>query len=400
VDPAHLDGRAALRWLAAAHDGSDPRGELTDGEGFDDVVISPELEPEHPVDLLAPCREHDDGYVRELADLPSQVPPIAIGKHHIEEDEVWYLAVACFAGDRQRRRHLRGEPLALEALGQRLGDGLLVLNHQDPGLHEADGTAGFERLWAYRVILSSAAMSRGPVDAMRDDYEMRDKDAAEFGAIVDSLVGHRCERTLATNTIKLHFNTEESPGDGQYIWIDPPWFLYEGEREVTTSTDYDDRHFLAWSELFQPLNSTLLEAWQEDDSGGSVFVFRTDTVLSCRTSLSQGSRIPGTSTGMQPRRPLPRPKQTKEQTTLIHSLVAAYRKRKEAARAWEQGNPGPHDTQAYRAEILPSLAGATLPQMILATGLTSGYCWKIRRGERIPHPMYWGALRGVIKGRS
>jgi len=53
---------------------------------------------------------------------------------------------------------------------------------------------------------------------------------------------------------------------------------------------------------------------------------------------------------------------------------------------------GPHDTQAYRAEI-PSLAGATLPQMIRATGLTSGYCWKIRRGERIPHPMYWGALQ-------
>jgi hypothetical protein len=78
--------------------------------------------------------------------------------------------------------------------------------------------------------------------------------------------------------------------------------------------------------------------------------------------------------------------------------VAAYRKRKEAARAWEQDNPGPHDTQAYRAEILPSLAGATLPQMMRATGLTSGYCWKIRRGERIPHPMYWGALRGVIKG--
>jgi hypothetical protein len=115
-------------------------------------------------------------------------------------------------------------------------------------------------------------MSRGEVDAMRDDYEMRDKDAAEFGAIVDRLVGLHCERTLATNTIKLHFNTE-GPRGGQYIWIDPPWVLYEGDREVTTSTDYDDSHFLAWSELFQPLNSTLLEAWHEDDSGGSVFVF-------------------------------------------------------------------------------------------------------------------------------
>jgi hypothetical protein len=46
---------------------------------------------------------------------------------------------------------------------------------------------------------------------MRDDEEMRDEDGAEFGAIVDSLVGARCEGTLATNTIKLRFNTEEDP---------------------------------------------------------------------------------------------------------------------------------------------------------------------------------------------
>jgi len=72
--------------------------------------------------------------------------------------------------------------------------------------------------------------------------------------------------------------------------------------------------------------------------------------------------------------------------------VAAYRKRKEAARAWERENPGPHHPDAYRLEILPRLAMATLPQTMRATGLTSGYCWRIRRGERIPHPMYWGAL--------
>jgi hypothetical protein len=44
----------------------------------------------------------------------------------------------------------------LEALGQGFGDCLLVLNHQDPGLHEADGTAGFARLWTSRSPTASA----------------------------------------------------------------------------------------------------------------------------------------------------------------------------------------------------------------------------------------------------
>lgn len=76
--------------------------------------------------------------------------------------------------------------------------------------------------------------------------------------------------------------------------------------------------------------------------------------------------------------------------------VAAYKSRKDAARTWTKENPGPHDHAVYRAKILPLLARVTLPQMMRATGLTSGYCWKIRRGERIPHPMYWDALRRLV----
>jgi hypothetical protein len=83
------------------------------------------------------------------------------------------------------------------------------------------------------------------------------------------------------------------------------------------------------------------------------------------------------------------PAQTEEAKT---KRVAAYKSRKEGARAWLANNPGPHDPAVYRSEILPGLGSVTLPQMMRATGLSSGYCWKIRRGERIPHPMYWGPL--------
>jgi hypothetical protein len=101
-----------------------------------------------------------------------------------------------------------------------------------------------------------------------------DADAAEYGTIVDSLVGCSCERTLATNSIKLRF-----PGEGQrdraYIWIDPPWALVVGEEEVATSARYDDAHFQEWSALFQPLDSTVLESWRADERRGTVFTFKT-----------------------------------------------------------------------------------------------------------------------------
>ncbi len=77
--------------------------------------------------------------------------------------------------------------------------------------------------------------------------------------------------------------------------------------------------------------------------------------------------------------------------------IATNAQRRREAVIWEQVNPGPHDPEAFRSQILPRLQHATLPQMMKATGLTSGYCWKIRRGERVPHPMHWSALRSLGK---
>ena len=71
--------------------------------------------------------------------------------------------------------------------------------------------------------------------------------------------------------------------------------------------------------------------------------------------------------------------------------------RRRAALAWEQGNPGPYDYGAFETQTLRRLQAVTLPQMMKATGLTSGYCWRIRRGDRTPHPMYWEALRNLVQ---
>jgi len=79
----------------------------------------------------------------------------------------------------------------------------------------------------------------------------------------------------------------------------------------------------------------------------------------------------------------------------VAKRVATNAERRESALAWEGQNPGPHDPELFRREIAPSLQNLTLPQMMRATGLSSAYCWRIRRGDRVPHPMYWSALRSV-----
>ncbi len=81
----------------------------------------------------------------------------------------------------------------------------------------------------------------------------------------------------------------------------------------------------------------------------------------------------------------------------IAKRVATNAIRRDAALTWERENPGRHDPQMFRVEILPGLSAATLPQMMRATGLSSAYCWRIRRGERVPHPMYWGRLRELAE---
>jgi hypothetical protein len=90
---------------------------------------------------------------------------------------------------------------------------------------------------------------------------MGTEDAREFGPIVDSLIGQACERTLATNTIKLRFGTELDPGGDSYIWIDPPWVLQAGDLPVTSSDGYSDETFSIWSRWFDPLNRVVFSGW-------------------------------------------------------------------------------------------------------------------------------------------
>jgi hypothetical protein len=98
-------------------------------------------------------------------------------------------------------------------------------------------------------------------------------DAEEFGTIVNSLVGGACERTLATNSLKLRFETDLDPRGRRYIWIDPPWEFVSPHGRVTSSAEYDEKDFHVWSKLLAPLDRTVFENWRVNDDRSVVFDF-------------------------------------------------------------------------------------------------------------------------------
>ena len=67
--------------------------------------------------------------------------------------------------------------------------------------------------------------------------------------------------------------------------------------------------------------------------------------------------------------------------------------RKRAVREWEREFGKVVDLGVFEREILPLVRGVPLSRLVKATGLSLRYCSQIRRGEKVPHPRHWQALR-------
>jgi len=63
--------------------------------------------------------------------------------------------------------------------------------------------------------------------------------------------------------------------------------------------------------------------------------------------------------------------------------------------AWDREHGDRPDPEVFRMEILPGLQGVPLARIVVRTGLSLRYASLIRRGEKVPHPMHWEALRGI-----
>ena len=71
----------------------------------------------------------------------------------------------------------------------------------------------------------------------------------------------------------------------------------------------------------------------------------------------------------------------------------ANRTRRAEQAAWEAEHVREtFDPEWFRANVLPGLAGVSLPAIAKATGMSTSAASKVRAGRRVPHPRHWGAL--------
>jgi hypothetical protein len=101
----------------------------TGGERLGDIVVCAELQADHLVDLAILRRHHDDRHRGLLAERAADLRARDTGQHEIEQDEIGAVPIELIerGGTVCCDTHLVS--LAPKHEGQRIREGLLVLNH-------------------------------------------------------------------------------------------------------------------------------------------------------------------------------------------------------------------------------------------------------------------------------
>ena len=118
----------------AAEDGFDAGDDFAWVEGFGDVVIGTELQPDDFVDVVVAGGEHQDGEIGVVASshAAADVPAVDAGQHQVEDEQV-------DGRDASRRRRavspsagfFDGEVLLLEVHTQECADVVFVIDDED-----------------------------------------------------------------------------------------------------------------------------------------------------------------------------------------------------------------------------------------------------------------------------
>jgi hypothetical protein len=61
------------------------------------------------------------------------------------------------------------------------------------------------------------------------------------------------------------------------------------------------------------------------------------------------------------------------------------------AREWQRVN-GMRNPAEFRETVHPKLVDVSIRDLTRRTGLSLGYCRQIKRGQVVPHPMWWEAI--------
>jgi hypothetical protein len=79
--------------------------------------------------------------------------------------------------------------------------------------------------------------------------------------------------------------------------------------------------------------------------------------------------------------------------------AATSKERMLEVRAWERQNGKEYDWDRYEAELIPVIAGMTVPELLQVTGLSRHYCWQVRSDRKRLHPMHWSRVIDFSRGR-
>ena len=126
------------RRLAAAQHGAHPQDQLAHAEWFGDVVVGPDLEADHAVDLVGAGADHHHRQIagrRIPADRLAHVDPRGVGQRQVEQHQVRRLRED--AGQRRRPAVARAGPKALagERVVDRRREVAFILDDQDRRRH-------------------------------------------------------------------------------------------------------------------------------------------------------------------------------------------------------------------------------------------------------------------------
>jgi PHP domain len=144
VTGAHLASRRVDAEVARAHDpreirvaapehGPNARQQLGEVEGFDEVVVSPQLEPLDAIADLVAGAEDDDSPRAVTGQRATEIPTVDARHHQVEDDEMWLEVVNHSETGVPVGGGANVEALVAETERDEVGDALLVIDDEDAG---------------------------------------------------------------------------------------------------------------------------------------------------------------------------------------------------------------------------------------------------------------------------
>jgi len=106
---------------------------LANVEGLHDVIVCPELQPDHPVDGVSLSGNHHDGHITDRSDLAGQCQPVLAAEVQIERDEVDRRLLQDGLELASVRRLHHRVALMLKATVEKLADRWVVVDDYDAG---------------------------------------------------------------------------------------------------------------------------------------------------------------------------------------------------------------------------------------------------------------------------